>query len=457
MTMNGGAATGSAFELVTLLSGFTHIHKRSGELDGNLPVRAARYCGPVFEGNAAGFQIQLDQPMTVRRKRGGTVSWDLTPPALELVTEHVNEALDAGIRAGLLPRGGFWHRLLAGDALPVRGDRALIWTGHLIRPRAGLWALVGGAFNRRSRVPVVDHVVTDPEHYVPLIVELDVRALTTEPAWMESDLGCVTPLSPRARITKERLRPGAPELHQFASYFSDAYFETKGRHPTASYIRQQREHRVKASPRGDARLLFAGPDVHAVTAFRRFIGVRGFGTRPHAPGELQFATVRNIAPIRWTWQGQTHSSFQVDNARLLSGLQALWRATFGDTASSGLEFLSHYALGEQWDQPYVQLQPWVFTPTPDGWSMLVDGIHHTPEYDGMRAVIATDWFFALAMVYRLYAPGTVRIPFRAPLLRAIPVLRATLELGFTELSVDEATRKFTEAPTNERTDQSEVT
>ncbi len=38
---------GVAFEIVTLLPGFTTLQKRSGELDGNLPVRAARYCGPL--------------------------------------------------------------------------------------------------------------------------------------------------------------------------------------------------------------------------------------------------------------------------------------------------------------------------------------------------------------------------------------------------------------------------
>ena len=438
MSTAGDAMTDSAFELVTLLHGFTHLAKRSGELDGNLPVRAARYCGPVFEGSAAGFQIQVDQPMTVRRKPGGgaQVAWNLTPPALEAVTERVDEALEKAVREGLLARHGFWHRLLKGDALPARGGRAFIWTGHLIRPRAGLWLLVGGAFNRRSRVPIIEHVVTDPDRYVPLLIELDVRALDGRPIWIESELGCVTPLAPRARLTKERLQPGAPELRQFASYFSEAHFETKGKHPTATYVRQQRERRVRAAPRGDARLLFAGPDVHSVGEFRRFIGAGGFSARPQAPGELQFALVRNIAPIQWTWQGQTHTSFQVDSARAVSALQKLWQATAGDTAPSAFQFLSRYALGEQWDQPYVQLQPWVFTPTPDGWSMLVDGYHHPPDYDGMRAVIATDWFFALAMVYRLYAPSTVRIPFRAPMLRALPVPRATLELGFTETVLD---------------------
>ena len=92
-------------------------------------------------------------------------------------------------------------------------------------------------------------------------------------------------------------------------------------------------------------------------------------------------------------------------------------------------------MGEAWDQPYVQLQPWAFAPTAEGWSMLVDGFHRYPAYDGMRAVIATDWFSSLAMVYRLYDATSVRIPYRAPMLRAIPVHRPTLALGVREMTV----------------------
>jgi hypothetical protein len=279
----------TAFEIVTLLPGFTRLGKRSGELDGNLPVRAARYCGPVFEGSAAGFQIMLAQPMTVRRSRRGKVAWDLTPPTLQLVTEQVDEALQGGLREGLLTAGGYWHRLLAGDALPVRGNRVLIWTGHLIRPRPGMWLLVGGALNRRSRVPVVDHLVTDSERFVPLIVELDARALGPAPAWMEAELACITPVVPKVRIKKERLQPGAAQLREFGDYFSEAYFETKGKHPTASYIKQQRDRRVKAVETCEARLLFAGPDVHTVGEFRRFITATGFSTPPARRGSCNLA------------------------------------------------------------------------------------------------------------------------------------------------------------------------
>ena len=149
---------------------------------------------------------------------------------------------------------------------------------------------------------------------------------------------------------------------------------------------------------------------------------------------LQFGVVNNVAPTSWTWQGQTHSSFEVRKPHL-PALRSVWRKTFGDGEPSGLEFLENHLMGEAWDQPYVQLQPWAFLPTPEGWSTLVDGFHQFPGYDGMRAVIATDWFSSLAMVYRLYESGAVRIPYRTPMLRAIPVHRPTLSLGVRELTI----------------------
>ena len=429
---DSGTSDGTAFEIVTLLPGLSELKKRSGELDGNLPVRAARYCGPVFEGSAAGFQISLAQPMTLARDRKGRLTCDMTPPTHQLVTQEVDAALERGIEAGLLVRDGHWHRLLRGDALPIRGNRMTVWTGHMIRPRGGIWLLVGGAFNRRSRVSVVEHVVSDPDAFVPLVIEIDARVVTEEPLWLEAELGCVTALSPAVKMKKGRLQAGAPELRQFGEFFSEDYFETKAKHPTAAYVRRQRGHRVKTMDACEARLGYVGPDVHEVGEFNRFATPSGFSRQPSAPGQLQFALVRNIAPTRWTWQGQTHSRFEVRKEEHVPALEALWKKTVGDKCPSGLEFIRGHLMGEHWDQPYVQFQPWVFLPTSPGWSTLVDGAHRVPAYDGMRAVIATDWFFALAMVYRMYGPSSVRIPFRAPMLRALPVPRNVLDLGMKE-------------------------
>lgn len=429
--------TDTAFEIVTLLPGFTSLRKRSGELDGNLPVRAARYCGPVFEGSAAGFQITLAQPMTLARARRGDTACVMTDPTLKQVTQDVDEALERAVKHGLMARKDHWHKMFRGNALPRRGRRLLVWTGHMVRPRPGIWLLVGGAFNRRSRIPVVDHLVTDPDRFVPLVVEIDTRDLNREPRWLEMEIGCVTPLRPAARVRKQRMVAGAPELREFAAFFSDSYFETKSKHPTATYVVRERERArrgAKAAERCEARLLTIGPDVHDVTALSRFITASGFATAAASPGRLDAAVINNIAPAHWTWQGQTHSRFDV-RKRHLPALRKIWRATFGDAQLSGLEFLEGHLMGEAWDQPYVQLQPWAFMPTAEGWSTLVDGFHRYPGYDGMRAVIATDWFSSLAMVYRLYDATSVRLPYGAPMLRAIPVHRPTLALGVTELSL----------------------
>jgi len=424
-----------AFEVVSLLSGFTAMSKRAGELDGNLPVRAARYCGPVFEGSAAGFQVMMPQPITIERDRRGDIQCTMTDPALRQVTEEVDDALARGIKAGLIDENGFWHRLFRGNALPTRKRRLLLWTGHMVRPREGIWLLVGGAFNRRSRISVVDHVVTDPKRFVPLVIEIDTRDVGREPIWMESELGCVTPLVPAVTIQKQAAAIGAPELREFAAFYSENYFETKAQHPTAMYVRRQREHRVKTAKSCPARLVYAGPDVHEVRELDRFIAPDGFTNAASSAGVVQFAVIRNVAPTHWRWQGQTHSTFEVKKTRLLPELEKLWRDTVGDAHPSAFEFLSGYLLGESWDQPFVQFQPWAFLSTAPGWSTLVDGYHGAPAYDGMRGVIATDWFHSLAMLYRMYGPAEVRLPFRAPMLRAVPTTRAALDLGMKESSL----------------------
>ena len=121
---------------------------------------------------------------------------------------------------------------------------------------------------------------------MPLVVEIDTRDITREPRWLEMELGCVTPLRPAARMRKQRLAAGAPELREFAAFFSDAYFETRAKHPTGTYVVRQRE-RAKAAPRPThlrRAPLYIGPDVHTVRPFGRFITPGGFSSKAASPG-----------------------------------------------------------------------------------------------------------------------------------------------------------------------------
>ena len=168
----------------------------------------------------------------------------------------------------------------------------------MIRPRKGIWLLVGGAFNRRSRVDVVDHLVTDPDRFVPLVVEIDTRDITPEPRWLEMELGCVTPLRPAARMRKQRLAAGAPELREFAAFFSDAYFETKAKHPTATMScananapRAARRPTPRAAPAcSTSGRTFTGAAVRPLHHAGRIFVNGG------VPGTLQSGVVNNIAP-----------------------------------------------------------------------------------------------------------------------------------------------------------------
>src|SRR5262245_38096180 len=156
-----------AFEAIHALPGFCRLVQRSPTLDGSLPLRAAQHCSPVFEGNAAGFQICLEQPIALARKRI-RLSVDMTPPAFEQTPQHVRGEIDGLVAAGLFERGGHWHRLLARDALPVRGTRIHLWSGFLVRPAPGVALRVGPAFNRRSRVRVLEHAIADRSGFTPL-------------------------------------------------------------------------------------------------------------------------------------------------------------------------------------------------------------------------------------------------------------------------------------------------
>jgi hypothetical protein len=424
-----------AFDVVTLLPGICQLTKRSGDLEGALPARAARYCGPVFEGSAAGYQIRLVERISFTRKARGEIEFGLSAPFADL-SQQAGPALERAIAEGLLERKSHWHRMFRDDVVAVRGQRLLLWTGHFVRPRASTWLLVGGAFNRRSRIAVIDHLVTDPHRFVPLILEFDLGAVTRRLVPLEWEIGCVTPVAPAARMTVEPLTAGAEELRRFVDFYSEEHLKAKLKKPTGRYLQWQRDHRIKPADRCEARLLHVGPNVHRVKEFQRFITMRGFSRSAATPGTLQYAMVHNTANVRWTFQGQTTTTMKVDHGRYKRALERLWTEAFGETNQLALEFWLHYIGHSNWDEPLMVHAPLLLLTTSPGWSTLTDGVHAAPQYDGMRGLIDTDWYPALGMVYRLYGPGSVHLHYRAPLLRAIPVPRAILELPINETSLN---------------------
>jgi hypothetical protein len=410
-----------AFEAIQALPGFCQLLKRSPTLDGSLPLRAAQHCSPVFEGNEAGFQISLEQPMNLRRGRAG-LQIDMTPPAFKQTQEDVGACIDELVKRGLLQKNGHWHRLLRTDALPIRGTRLHFWSGFLVKPAEGVALRVGRAFNRRSRITVVEHAIVDRSGFTPLMLEIDGRDLGPEPRTIIGEIGSVLPVAAHARMTLTSVRK-APEVVRSVEAFFDAhYFETKKTKPTGKYRRMLREHPdLPAAATCEVKVAYAGPAVHTVDALERFHGPGGITKRAPENVALPYCTVRNIARLEAEWDGQgfTNENKVFDRT---NSLDRDWKAVGGRRSSDAYEFFSGYFYEPARDEPYWLLQPWIFSTTPPGWSTVIEGAS-VGGCDGMRGIIRTDHFSTVSMVYRMYNAGRIAVPKGIPIMRFFPIPR----------------------------------
>jgi hypothetical protein len=279
-----------ALEAICALPGFCRLAKRSATLDGSLPLRAAQHCSPVLEGNAAGFQIVLENPMTLRRtSRGAEV--EVTPQTRDLL-KHIPEALERCIGAGVLVRGGYWDRVLRWGAFPVAGQRLLLWSGFLVRPHRGVWLRVSRAFNRGGVLPVIEHLVADASGFAPLLVEIDLRLLPEKESWLEREIASVLPVSPNVSMSLARVTPDCGIVENFESFYDAKYFAQKAEGPTGKYRKQMRDGGLnEASDTCAAEAFFLGPNIHKVETLRRFCTPAGFRNRGPA-GEP-------VCPLVW--------------------------------------------------------------------------------------------------------------------------------------------------------------
>ena len=414
-----------AFDVICALPGFCYLTKRSSTLDGSLPLRAAQHCSPVVEGNAAGFQVVLENPITLRRIPRGGAEVELMRDTQDLL-KHVPAALEQCIQAGVLERDGHWDRLLRRGEFPVIGGRLLLWSGFLVRPRSGVWLRVSPAFNRGRLLPVIEHLVADSSGFAPLLIELDLRLLPTKPLWLEEEIASVLPVSPKASMSLGRVTPRCGIVENFEDFYDAQYLAEKAQRPTGKYRKQVRDHGAgEASDICAAEAFFLGPDIHEVETLARFCTPAGF--RKHGPGgESGFpvGVVRNVGRISFHWDGRAFSDLSGDFDRARKSFQRGWRRAGGRSRQGAL--LEHHLYEFGTNEPRWLLQSWVFVKTTPGWSTVTDGCQ-LPGSTGMRAVIRSDMFHSVVMVYHLDGPGTFSIPAGAPLLRYHPLPRSLQE------------------------------
>lgn len=416
-----------AFEAIQALPGLCSLIKRSPTLDGQLPLRAAQHCSPVFEGNEAGFQLVLSQPMALRRNRRG-LKIDMTPPAFEQTQQQVRGAIDRLVEGGFLERGGYWHRLLAEDALPVQRNRIFFWTGFLVKPASGVALRVGRAFNRNSRIAVVEHAIVDRSGFTPLVLVIDGSSLGDQPLYIDEEIGCVLPVASRSSLSLRSIRAAPQVVQAFESFFDAHYFEVKAQKPTGKYRRMLRELSVPPADACDGEVFYAGPNLHSVSTLRLFHGPRGVARKAPPGVSLPFCTVRNVIRSSADWDGVAFTSQRKEATKALAALTRDWRAAGARASGDAYEFLCGYFYGPPRGEPYWGLQPWVFAVTPPGWSSVLDGLP-AGGTDGMRGIVHTDQLHSVAMVYRLFAPGRFTIRLGVPLLRFFPIPRRLQSAG----------------------------
>ncbi|WP_157906576.1 hypothetical protein [Sorangium cellulosum] len=472
------AAAGDArFEVLDAL-GLCRLTRRTGDLDGAVPLRVAKACVPLLEGNAFGLQISLARPIEVRRRLGSLRAEPAGEHREALARAH-RAALTRLVSQGFLAPEGAWHRALRGGLAwacrkGLGPPRLRLWTGLLVRPDPGLWLRVAGAANRRNAlIEVSEAYLADDGAFVPLVVELRVRDEAPQRLQLEGEIGCIAPVLPDVQIEACSLAD-APEVGRAHAEFYDAkYFAVKKGQVTRKYRRLvggtaggrnasagegsagggstgegsagegsagEGSAGEESAGRARVRLVVAGPAAPEITEVTEVTTAAGPDPVPWRGGARRLASivVRNAVPFRATFDGHT-LAVAPDAPRLADGAAAVERAfarTFGDdflAANRGaLWYLTKYFTPHPPGEPHFFVKPWAFTRTPPGWSSLLDGVHGD-GYDVMRGVVATDAFFATPAVFhvrRLGAP--IEVPEGAPLLRIVPIPRDLLRAGFRE-------------------------
>jgi hypothetical protein len=438
------AAADARFEVLDAL-GLCRLTRRTGDLDGGVPLRVAQACSPLLEGNAFGLQISLTQPIEVTRRLGALRATPLGDRGEALARAH-RAVLPRLVSQGFLTAEGAWHRLLrkgiaTSERTALGRPRLRLWTGLLVRPDAGLWLRVSSAANRRNLlIEVSESFLADDRAFLPLMIELRLRDEAPDRVRLEGEIGCIAPVQPDVQIEASSLAE-APEVGQAHVDFYDAkYFAVKKGEVTRKYRRLVGKARDEAEGPGRARLVVAGPAAPSIAEVAEVTTSAGPAPVPipGGAGRLAYLVVKNAVPFRASFDGHT-LAVTPDASRLAEGARAVERMfaeVFGEdflAAHRGaLWYLTKYFTPHPPGEPHFFVKPWAFTRTPPGWSSLLEG-EHGEGYDVMRGVVATDVFHATPAVFHVHRLGApIEVPEGAPLLRVLPIPRALLGAGFRQ-------------------------
>jgi hypothetical protein len=420
--------TATAFEVLDAL-GLAELVKRRGDLGGSAPLRAMQGCGPLFEGNAFGFQIALRYPVTLRRSPGG-VAVEIEAPYGEAFAVGHRAVLPRLVAQGFLRPDGLLATAFADDFIKVEGAgsgpvHVRLWTGLCVRADAGVWLRVSGTANRRNRfIEVKEHFIADDGAFVPLVLDIKLPPHAPDQVRLEGEIGTLAPVAPGARIEEVPLGE-APEIGAaHAAFYDEAYFEAKHGEVTRKYRKMKPPpEALEGEAPARCRLIAVGPKAHTIA------------------GPIPRVVFANHVPFEATYDGYA-LVVEPDQGVLRAGARAVERTfaealgpTFLGENPRAILYFTKYFTHHPPGEPHFFVKPWAFMQTPPGWSCLLEGVHGD-GFDVLRGVVATDVFHAMPAVFHVYRAGEpIRVRFGEPLLQVMPIPRRLLQAGFRQATL----------------------
>lgn len=426
--MTRSALLPPCFTVVDAFSKLFRLTKRSPTLRGSVPLRVAQACVPLLEGNAFGFQLTTNARIPLTRS---TLGWslDLSDEELAQRRQEFAQARARLVAASSLKPGDPWLRVLDEETLFAGKSRRLgrhprlrLWTGLLVRPDRGVRLRLFQTGSRRSHgFSVEETVFSDPDAFVPLILNLHIEKAAGRTLVLSGEMACLAPLPGTVRFATPPLAQRLEVGRAHADFYAPSYFQKKEAAATRRYRKQIDTRPVEKTVEGAdpvCEVIACGPANFEVVADEHVL-------------------FRNQLDFSFRFDGQS-VAFEFDRALLARRGRALWQrfstlygADFATTHQGALLYLSKYFTTHPPGEPHFFVKPWAFTRTPAGWSSLVDGCAGD-GYDVLRGVVATDQFHATPSVFAIHRTDEdLAVPAEAPLCRLYPLPRTLLHAGFS--------------------------
>jgi len=401
-----------AFSIATLT-------RRSGTLDGSVPLRAAQACVPLLDGNAFGLQLRLLRPLVIERRLGrkprliGDVAHAAALPRL-FAQGYVSEA---------------WRRAFADGPLFERRGVLYLFTGLLVRAAPGTLVRVSANANRRSLLYDVDEVLIDDSALTPLV--LAIRPRGSGPLRLEGEIATLGEVRGDVDVERVSLRDAKDVGEAHVEFYDAHYFAAKKGESTKKYRKLVASLEDDVG-KGAARVIEAGPVSLSIERCDRFLSS---SSPTPVRGERGLSRIAFDALLSFDATFDGHAlTVNWDEARLAKGARALerkWNDVYGEgfvqKHRGAIWYLTKYFTPHPHGEPHFFVKPWAFVQTPPGYSSLIEGTLGD-GWEVMRGVVATDVFHAAPAVFRVHRIGEpVRVREGTRLLEVIPFPRSMLQ------------------------------